>query len=74
MFKPHVTVACVNLRRRQILVVEGRLMVKRYRNQPAGHLEANETLVEAAAVSCGKKPASARSRNTLFVCIGGLRR
>ena len=27
---------------RQILVVEGRLMVKRYWNQPAGHLEADE--------------------------------
>ncbi len=73
MFKPHVTVACVVHAEGKFLVVEETINGKALWNQPAGHLEADETLVEAAPVSCGKKPASARSRNTLFVCISGLR-
>ena len=48
MFKPHVTVACVVQAEGQFLVVEGTIHGKALWNQPAGHLEANETLLEAA--------------------------
>ncbi len=51
----------------KFLVVEETINGKALWNQPAGHLEADETLVEAAARELWKKPASARSRNTLFV-------
>ena len=70
MFKPHVTVACVVHAEGKFLVVEETINGKALWNQPAGHLEADETLVEAAARELW---ASARSRNTLFVCISGLR-
>ena len=74
MFKPHVTVACVVHAEGKFLVVEETINGKALWNQPAGHLEADETLVEAAARELwGRKPALARSRNTLFVCISGLR-
>ena len=49
MFKPHVTVACVVHAEGKFLVVEETINGKALWNQPAGHLEANETLVEAAA-------------------------
>lgn len=48
MFKPHVTVACVVHARDKFLVVEETINGKPTWNQPAGHLEANETLIEAA--------------------------
>lgn len=74
MFKPHVTVACVVHAEGKFLVVEETINGKALWNQPAGHLEADETLVEAAARELWEETASARSRNTLFVCISGLRR
>lgn len=47
-FQPHVTVACVVERDNRFLMVE-ELIQGEYRfNQPAGHLEANESLTEAA--------------------------
>lgn len=49
MFKPHVTVACVVHAEGKFLVVEETINDKALWNQPAGHLEANETLVQAAA-------------------------
>ncbi len=49
MFKPHVTVACVVHAQGKFLVVEETINDKALWNQPAGHLEANETLVQAAA-------------------------
>ena len=49
MFKPHVTVACVVHAEGKFLVVEEAINGKALWNQPAGHLEADETLVEAAA-------------------------
>ena len=49
MFKPHVTVACVVYAQGKFLVVEETINDKALWNQPAGHLEANETLVQAAA-------------------------
>lgn len=73
MFKPHVTVACVVHAEGKFLVVEETINGKALWNQPAGHLEADETLVEAAARELWEEMASARSRNTLFVCISGLR-
>ena len=48
MFKPHVTVACVVHARGKFLVVEESINGKALWNQPAGHLEANETLLQAA--------------------------
>lgn len=49
MFKPHVTVACVVQAQDRFLVVEETVKGKALWNQPAGHLEANETLLEAAS-------------------------
>lgn len=48
MFKPHVTVACVVQAQGKFLVVEETIQGKTLWNQPAGHLEANETLLQAA--------------------------
>ncbi len=48
MFKPHVTVACVVHAKGKFLVVEETINGKALWNQPAGHLEADETLVQAA--------------------------
>jgi phosphatase NudJ len=48
MFKPHVTVACVVHAEGKFLVVEETINNKALWNQPAGHLEADETLVQAA--------------------------
>ncbi len=48
MFKPHVTVACVVQAQGQFLVVEETINGKALWNQPAGHLEADETLLQAA--------------------------
>lgn len=45
---PHVTVASVVARAGQLLLVEERIDGQLVLNQPAGHLEAGETLVEAA--------------------------
>lgn len=49
MFKPHVTVACIVHAEDKFLVVEETINGKALWNQPAGHLEADETLVQAAA-------------------------
>lgn len=48
MFKPHVTVACVVHAAGKFLVVEETINGKALWNQPAGHLEADETLIQAA--------------------------
>ncbi|MDF7681062.1 NUDIX hydrolase [Enterobacteriaceae bacterium ESL0689] len=48
MFKPHVTVACVVHAQEHFLMVEETINGKALWNQPAGHLEANETLCQAA--------------------------
>ena len=45
---PHVTVACVIEHQGKFLFVEELSNGKRVLNQPAGHLEVNETLVDAA--------------------------
>jgi len=47
-FIPHVTVATVIERDGKFLLVEEKASGKTVLNQPAGHLEANETLIEAA--------------------------
>ncbi|GKW11639.1 MULTISPECIES: NUDIX hydrolase [Pectobacterium] len=49
MFKPHVTVACVVQAENHFLVVEELINDKLLWNQPAGHLEADETLIQAAS-------------------------
>lgn len=48
MFKPNVTVATVVHAQGKFLVVEEWVNNKPTWNQPAGHLEANETLLQAA--------------------------
>jgi len=48
MFKPHVTLACVVQAEGKFLLVEEMINGKLTLNQPAGHLEANETLLAAA--------------------------
>lgn len=48
MFKPHVTVACVVQAENHFLIVEEDINGKATWNQPAGHLEADETLLQAA--------------------------
>lgn len=48
MFNPHITVACVVQTQGEFLVVEELVKGQRLWNQPAGHLEANETLLAAA--------------------------
>ncbi|MBD1226297.1 NUDIX hydrolase [Xenorhabdus griffiniae] len=47
MFSPHVTVACIVHAENKFLVVEEFINGKPLWNQPAGHLEADETLLEA---------------------------
>ena len=47
-FKPHVTLACVVQAEDKFLMVEELIKGKPTLNQPAGHLEANETLLEGA--------------------------
>lgn len=49
MYKPHVTVACVVQAEGELLVVEETINGKATWNQPAGHLEAEESLLEAAS-------------------------
>lgn len=48
MFKPHVTVACVVHTQGKFLIVEETINNEKRWNQPAGHLEADETLIQAA--------------------------
>ncbi|MDC9597836.1 NUDIX domain-containing protein [Xenorhabdus anantnagensis] len=48
MFSPYVTVACIVHAENKFLVVEELINDKPFWNQPAGHLEADETLLEAA--------------------------
>ncbi|NIF21816.1 NUDIX domain-containing protein [Candidatus Pantoea multigeneris] len=48
MFKPHVTVACIVAAQGELLVVEERVNGRPTLNQPAGHLEAEETVQQAA--------------------------
>ncbi|MCA6219371.1 NUDIX domain-containing protein [Photorhabdus antumapuensis] len=48
MFSPHITVACVVHAQNKFLVVEETINGKALWNQPAGHLEAGETLLQAA--------------------------
>jgi|SRR5471030_2888049 phosphatase NudJ len=48
MFKPHVTVACVVQAENFFLIVEETIHGNPRWNQPAGHLEADETVIQAA--------------------------
>ncbi|WP_413722439.1 NUDIX domain-containing protein [Sodalis sp. RH24] len=48
MFKPHVTVACVVQAENHFLIVEETIHGNPRWNQPAGHLEADETIIQAA--------------------------
>ena len=48
MPNPHITVAVVLKRQDKFLFVRERIEGRTVYNQPAGHLEKNETLIEAA--------------------------
>ncbi|CDG90345.1 putative hydrolase (Nudix family) [Xenorhabdus bovienii str. puntauvense] len=48
LFNPHVTVACIVHAKSKFLIVEEFINEIPLWNQPAGHLEAGETLLEAA--------------------------
>ena len=48
IWKPHTTVASVIEDKGRFLVVEEEIQGQRVYNQPAGHLEPNESLVDAA--------------------------
>lgn len=73
MFKPHVTVACVVHAEGKFLVVEETINGKALWNQPAGHLEADETLVEAAARELWEETGISAQPQHFIVCISGLR-
>lgn len=47
-FKPYITLACVVQAQNKFLMVEEHVNGKPTLNQPAGHLEANETLLQGA--------------------------
>lgn len=47
VWKPHVTVAAVIEHERRLLMVEETVAERRVLNQPAGHLEPGESLLEA---------------------------
>ena len=47
-WEPHVTVACIVEKNGEFLIVEEESYGKRVYNQPAGHVESGETLIEAA--------------------------
>lgn len=74
MFKPHVTVACIVHAEDKFLVVEETINGKSLWNQPAGHLEADETLAQAAARELWEETGITRNHSILSVCISGLRR
>lgn len=48
IWKPHTTVAAIIERDRRFLLVEERAGGKQVYNQPAGHLDPDESLIEAA--------------------------
>ncbi len=52
IWKPHVTVATVVEIKGHFLTVEEMIAEQQQFNQPAGHLEDNESLVEAAVREC----------------------
>ena len=49
MHRPHITVACNVAANGKLLLVEETINQRRTLNQPAGHLEIGETLVQAAS-------------------------
>lgn len=73
MFKPHVTVACVVHAKGKFLVVEESINGKALWNQPAGHLEANETLLQAAKRELWEGTGFTLSPSTSSVCTSGSR-
>lgn len=71
---PEITVAAIVTRNDTFLMVEeidhGDLVI----NQPAGHLEPNESLVEAMMRRCSKKPATSLDLRPSLVSISSRRR
>jgi hypothetical protein len=72
MFKPHVTVACVVHAQGKFLVVEETINGKALWNQPAGHLEANETLAAGRRTRAVGRDRHSRTPQHFIRCISGL--
>lgn len=73
MFKPHVTVATIVHVNDKFLVVEELVNGKATWNQPAGHLEANETLLAAAERELFEETGSRDNLKGSLKFINGLR-
>lgn len=71
MFKPHVTVACVVHAQDKFLIVEETINGKALWNQPAGHLEANETLLQAAERELWEETGIRATPQHFIACING---
>lgn len=71
MFKPHVTVATVVQAEGQFLVVEERVRGRTTWNQPAGHLEADETLLQAAVRELSEETGIDAVPQAFYACISG---
>ena len=56
-WKPHVTVAAIVFENNQFLLVEEHTERGNRFNQPAGHLEDNESLIEAVIRECNEETA-----------------
>lgn len=74
MFKPHVTVACVVHTQGKFLIVEETINNEKRWNQPAGHLEADETLIQAAERELWEETGFARHHNIFYGCTNGWHR
>lgn len=71
MFKPHVTVACMVHAQGKLLVVEERVDGRVTWNQPAGHLEADETLLEAAQRELYEETGISAQPDNFSACSSG---
>lgn len=74
MLKPHITVACVVQAEGRFLIVEETIDGQVRWNQPAGHLEPGETLLQAAARELWRRAAYAPNRSLCCKSFSGWRR
>ncbi|VEI46413.1 putative Nudix hydrolase ymfB [Actinobacillus equuli] len=73
MHKPNITLACVVHCKGKFLFVEEIEYGKRTLNQPAGHLEANETLLEGASRELFEETGIRAQMQHLIKFINGMR-
>ena len=65
-WKPHVTVAAIVFENNQFLLVEEQTERGNRFNQPAGHLEDNESLIQAVVRECNEETAYTFSPQSLL--------